>query len=114
MGAVELDVDVAESDGSTIVSLRGEVDVYTAPGLKDRLRSVAAEPGRHIVIDLARVGFLDSTGLGALVGGLEQARESGSTMVLACTQERILKLFDITGLADVFDIRPTVDDAIPS
>jgi anti-sigma B factor antagonist len=61
---------------------------------------------------LEKVGFLDSTGLGVLVGGLRRVRAHDGSLDLVCTQQRILKIFKITGLTEVFDIHETVDQAI--
>ena len=65
-----------------------------------------------LVIDLERVEFLDSTGLGALIGGLKRVRNHDGSLSLVCTRERLLKLFRITGLNKVFDIHPDIDSAI--
>ncbi len=61
---------------------------------------------------MEKVGFLDSTGLGVLVGGLKRVRTHHGSLDLVCTQERILKIFKITGLTKVFGIYQTVDQAI--
>ena len=61
---------------------------------------------------MEKVEFLDSTGLGVLVGGLRRVRAHDGSLDLACTQERILKIFKITGLTEVFGIYQTVDQAI--
>jgi anti-sigma B factor antagonist len=66
---------------------------------------------RQIVVDLEGVDFLDSTGLGVLVGGLKRLRSHGGDLSLVCTQARILKVFEITGLTTVFAISPTVEEA---
>ncbi len=98
----------------TVLEVSGEVDVYTAPALRDRITDLL-DAGRHrLVVDLAGVEFLDSTGLGVLVAGLNRAREVGGTLDLVCPQERVLKLFRITGLDEVFAVHPTVDQAVAS
>lgn len=111
---MDFDLEVGEHNGSAVLKVRGEVDVYTAPRFRERLAELAEEGGRRIVVDLEAVDFLDSTGLSALVGGLERVRSTNGDLVLVCTQNRILKLFDITGLTDVFVVHPSVEDAVAS
>jgi len=66
----------------------------------------------HLVADLTQVRFLDSTGLGTLVGGLKRLREPGGSLTLVIVAPRILRLFQITGLTKVLAIHPTVAEAI--
>ena len=109
---MELGLDVSESDGATVLTVRGEVDVYTAPKLREKLVELVAQ-GRHmIVVDLEAVDFLDSTGLGVLVGGLKRVRSHDGDLILVCTHQRILKVFEITGLTKVFAIHDSVDAAV--
>ena len=96
----------------TVLEVGGEIDVYTAPRLREQLVDLVAEGSYHIVVDMERVDFLDSTGLGVLVGGLKRVRAHEGSLRLVCTQERILKIFRITGLTKVFPIHETVQDAL--
>ncbi len=96
----------------TVLEVGGEIDVYTAPRLRERLVELVGDGVRQIVVDMERVEFLDSTGLGVLVGGLKRVRAQGGHLVLVCSQERILKIFRITGLERVFDIHPSVEEAV--
>jgi len=105
-----LDVDDARPP-YTVVRVQGEVDVYTAPRLRETLLELVNEGKRQIVIDLGGVEFLDSTGLGVLVGGLKRVRSHEGDLRLVCTQSRILKVFEITGLTTVFSIFDSVDAA---
>lgn len=114
MGDV-VDLSVArQSDGVAVVAVSGEVDVYSAPALKDNLTELLQSGVRTIVVDLSDVAFLDSTGLGALVEARAATTDAGGALPLVCSQERILKLFTITGLDGVFSIHPDVDAAIGS
>ncbi|MGE9807312.1 MULTISPECIES: STAS domain-containing protein [unclassified Janibacter] len=110
--AVNLSVTSADHDGVTVVAAEGEIDVYTAQILRDALdRHISA--GQHtIVADLERVTFLDSTGLGVLVGRLKLLRNHSGWLHLVATQDRILRVFSITGLDRVFPIHATREDAI--
>ena len=96
----------------TVVSVGGEIDVYTAPKLREQIVSLVEEGHYHLVIDMEDVEFLDSTGLGVLVGGLKRVRAHEGSLRLVCTQERILKIFRITGLTKVFPIHGTVEEAV--
>jgi anti-sigma B factor antagonist len=111
---VELKVGTREDGGRTVVDVVGEIDVYTAPTLRERLSELVAEGKYHLVVDLEGVGFLDSTGLGVLVGGLKRVRAHDGSLALVCTQERILKVFRITGLTKVFPIHASVPEALGS
>lgn len=97
-----------------IVSASGEIDVATAPPLRDRLQALTASGRATLVVDLRAVTFLDSTALGVLVGALKRCRESGGDLPLVITEPRILKVFEITGLTDVFPIHATVEEAVES
>jgi anti-sigma B factor antagonist len=95
----------------TIVAVGGEIDVYTAPKLRDRITELVADGVYHLVIDMEQVEFLDSTGLGVLVGGLKKVRAHDGSLQLVCNQERLLKIFRITGLAKVFTIHASAESA---
>jgi len=109
---VDLTLSTREVDGTTIVAVGGEIDVYTAPKLRDKITELVAEGIYTIVIDMEAVEFLDSTGLGVLVGGLKKVRAHDGSLELICTQDRLLKIFRITGLAKVFVIHESADGAL--
>ncbi len=111
---MDLGLEVTEKNGYSILTVRGEVDVYTAPRLREKLVELAGEGHYQIVVDLEGVDFLDSTGLGVLVGGLKRLRSHEGDLQLVCTQHRILKVFEITGLTKVFSIFDSVDAAVGS
>jgi anti-sigma B factor antagonist len=113
-GEVELSVVTRREGVRTVISVTGEIDVYTAPTLRERLNELVAEGEYHLVVDMAGVDFLDSTGLGVLVGGLKRARSHDGTLQLVCDQEKILKVFRITGLTKVFPIHASLVDALAS
>jgi anti-sigma B factor antagonist len=109
---VELSLSTRTQADRTVLSVGGGVDVYTAPQLRQRLIELVEEGSQHIVVDMEQVEFLDSTGLGVLVGGLKRVRALDGSLRLVCSQERILKIFRITGLEKVFGIYSTVDEAV--
>jgi anti-sigma B factor antagonist len=109
---MDLTLNTRDEAGHTVLAVSGEVDVYTAPALRDRIADLLDSGQHQLVIDLGGVEFLDSTGLGVLVAGLNRAREVGGSLALVCPQERVLKLFRITGLDEVFTVYSTVDEAL--
>lgn len=109
---MEVDLDTTARNGSVVVSVSGEIDVYTAPQLRERLIELIDQGHYRIVVDLTRVEFLDSTGLGVLVGGLRRTRGHEGDLALVCTQPRIMKVFEVTGLNKVFSIVDSVEAAV--
>jgi anti-sigma B factor antagonist len=95
-----------------VLQVTGEIDVYTAPMLRERIRELAAKGAVHLIADLSQVDFLDSTGLGVLVGGLKRLREDGGSLALVISTPRILRIFQITGLTKVLAACHSVTDAV--
>ncbi len=108
---MELSVATRVVSAHAVLEVGGEIDVYTAPRLRERLNEVAGSGQQHIVVDLGRVEFLDSTGLGVLVGVHRRLQATKGSLGLVCPHERLLKIFRITGLDSVFDIYGSVEDA---
>jgi anti-sigma B factor antagonist len=97
---------------TALISLAGEVDLYTAPEFKQQLLEVIGQGSKTVVVDLTDTTFIDSTTLGVLVGGVKRLRPEGGQLVLVCNDRNITKIFEITGLDRVFTIYPTRDEAI--
>jgi anti-sigma B factor antagonist len=98
--------------GIQVIKVAGEIDVATSPSLRERLQSAGGAAVPVQVVDLLDVTFLDSTGLGVLVGALKRRREAEGSLRLVISESRILRIFEITGLIDVFSIYPTVEEAL--
>jgi anti-sigma B factor antagonist len=109
---VDLKLAHSNKDGIEIVDVEGEIDVYTAPRLRELLIELVNKKNYQLVVNMEKVEFLDSTGLGVLVGGLKRVRAHDGSLDLVCTQERILKIFRITVPTKVFGIHESVDQAI--
>jgi anti-sigma B factor antagonist len=90
--------------GVPIIAVAGEIDVATAPQLRESLHGVIAQGQATVVLDLLEVSFLDSTALGVLVGALKRCRELGGELHVVVADARIMKIFEITGLTKVFPI----------
>src|SRR5580692_4596179 len=102
---VDIKVNVRESEGDAyVVDLSGEIDVYTSPKVKDAITELIDQGHYNLVINLEKVRYIDSTGLGVLIGGLKRVREHGGSVNLVCTNPQIKKIFDITGLVKIFGI----------
>ena len=99
-------------DGTALISLAGEVDLYTAPEFKQQLLDVIAKGAKDVVVDFTRTTFIDSTTLGVLVGGVKRLRAQDGRLALVCSDRNITKIFEITGLDRVFTIYPTRDEAL--
>jgi anti-sigma B factor antagonist len=111
-GHVDLKLGHHAQDGIEVIDVQGEIDMYTAPRLRELLIDLVGKGSYQLVVNLGKVGFLDSTGLGVLVGGLKRVRAHDGSLDLVCTQQRILKILKITGLTEVFGTYETVDQAI--
>src|SRR6185436_21038138 len=109
---VDLTISSDVREEVTVIHVGGEIDVYTAPVLRDHLDEHISQGRHNLVVDLGGVSFMDSTGLGVLVGRLKLVRVQNGSLRLVCSSERILKVFTITGLDKVFKIFASVDDAL--
>jgi len=95
-----------------LISVRGEVDIYTAPRLKERLIELLDAGVTGVVVDLAGVTFIDSTALGVLIGGVRRLHEADGRMALVVATRPVARVLDITGLDRVFTIHDTREAAI--
>ncbi|MDQ2817687.1 MAG: STAS domain-containing protein [Candidatus Eremiobacteraeota bacterium] len=104
---MDIKVNVRQLDGQrdiSVVDLNGEIDVYTSPKVKETITDLIDQGHYTLVINLEHVRYIDSTGLGVLIGGLKRVREHSGTVNLVCTNPQIKKIFDITGLVKIFGI----------
>ena len=109
---MDLELESTQRNGVAVLTLRGEIDVYTAPRMRQAIVDLVDAGSLNVVIDMDKVDFLDSTGLGVLVEGLKRVRTRGGTLSIVITQDKILKIFDITGLMKAFDVYASVDEAV--
>jgi anti-sigma B factor antagonist len=99
-------------DDRHVVAVAGEIDLFTAPELKATLAEVAESGRSRIVVDLTKTTFLDSTALGVLIGAVKRLRSRDGVLTIANVDQNIAKTFEITGLDQIFTIRPTRAEAI--
>jgi anti-sigma B factor antagonist len=104
------DVDTRTEGDHTVVRLSGELDVYSAFRLRDALMRLDGK--LRIAVEMAELEFMDSTGLGVLVGGLKRAMAAGGGLCMVAPQERVLKTFKITGLTRVIPAFPNLREAL--
>ncbi len=110
---MDQDFHIEERTGTSppVVAVTGEIDVATAPQLRECLHSVITQGEVTVVLDLLGVTFLDSTALGVLVGALKRCRELGGELHVVVADPRIVKIFEITGLTSVFTIADSLESA---
>ena len=99
-----LQVDVGAEDGRVVVTLSGELDMATAPELWAAIDAALAEGKKEMVLELSRLHFVDSTGLGVFVRAGKELRAAGGELTLRKPGERVAKLLEITRLEEVFTI----------
>lgn len=95
-----------------LVTLTGEVDIYTAPRLKEHMLELFDSGARDMVVDLSAVTFIDSTALGVLIGGVRRANEVGGTIALVVATRPVQRILTVTGLDQVFTVHSARDDAL--
>jgi anti-sigma B factor antagonist len=109
---MNLTIDINRVENVTVVGLSGELDAYTSLELRETVVRLVEEGARDIIIDLEKVDFIDSVGLGTLVGCLKRSAEHGGSISLVCVNPQIQKVFDITGLSKIFAIYKTREEAL--
>src|SRR5699024_6056791 len=109
-----MELSLASHDRSPyrIIEVGGEIDVYTAPSLREAVVEAVDKGHVQLIIDVENVDFLDSTGLGVLVGALKRVRSEDGSLDIVCTHARLLKIFEITGLDKVFGLYSSVGEAV--
>jgi anti-sigma B factor antagonist len=101
---MNLEIKVTESERINTAYLSGEVDVYTATKLKEAITPLAEEADKDLIVDLSGVNYIDSTGLGIFIGTLKASEKSDTLLRLTGLNDRVKRLFEITGLNEVIDI----------
>lgn len=107
-----LTVSTRNDPGCAIVAVSGDVDISTSPDLREALADVLAAGDRCVVVDLSAVRFIDSTGLGVLVGAYTAVRNAGGRLAVVNDHAAVLKVLNITALDEVLGVQPTLDRAV--
>lgn len=100
-------------EGNTVVlEVRGEADLHTAPELRATLTDVIDDGARRVVVDLTATTFIDSMTLGVLLGTLKRLQPSGGRMAIACPDEHVRRVFEITSLQEILNVHASTDAAL--
>ena len=105
-------LDVAEREGWTVVSVTGELELATAPRLRQQVVSLAGGGCLRLVLDLSGVDFIDSVGLGVVVAALRRTRGRGGDLRVVAPQERVRSLFRLTRLDEIIEVADSVEAAV--
>jgi anti-sigma B factor antagonist len=108
----EFEVTVSEQPGIPVLAVRGEIDVASAPEFHASLSDLIGQGHEVVMVDLSEVSFIDSTGLGVLVGAEKEMRQSSRDLRLVVTQPQITRLLELTGLDEVFTVLSSTSDAV--
>ncbi len=111
MAQQKVEIEIEDQGDYRLLRPSGDLDVYTVGSLRDALGKMIDDETPRVVVDLDGVPFMDSSGLGALMGGVRRLREAGGDLAIACTKEQHLKLFNITGFGEGVSIAPTPEEA---
>lgn len=109
---MNISIDVQEQELQTTITLAGEIDAYTAPKLRETTFPYTEKQQANVVIDLSGVSYMDSTGLGVFVGLFKSLNANEGTLQLVGLSERLKRLFDITGLADIMNINSVAEGGV--
>lgn len=109
---MEVRTEVTDVAGWTVVAIHGELDIASAPAFRERLIDIVNDRGVNLVLDLDGIDFLDSTGLGVIVGALKRVRTQDGDLRIVCSQPRIRRLFEITGLDRAMPLLDSLDAAV--
>ena len=100
------------TDGRGVVRITGRLDFTSAPEARDQFATAIAAGQRKLIVDLSKVGFVDSAGLGSLIGGMRVARLAGGDLRIANPSEQVTMLLSLTSLDQVLTIHPSIDEAL--
>ena len=105
-----LDIQVDEADGYTVCRPVGELDAYNVSQFREALGRLSSQP--KLLIDMSSVPFVDSAGLGALIGGIRRAREAGGEVAVYCNRPTLTRLLHTTGFDRIVTVTETMDEAV--
>lgn len=110
---MRLAIETADvAPGVCVVAPAGELDLYTSSDFESELSRVISNGAERVVVDLTQTTFIDSTALGVLLGALESLRARGGRLSLVSADEAVLRVFEVTGLHRIFEIRGSRAEAL--
>ncbi len=105
-----LEVETHERSGWIAVTVRGQLDVATAPDFQQALMQAQFDGSSRVVVDLGGVEFLDSMGLGVIVGAIKRARTQAGEIALAAPNDRVRQVLESSGVAEIVPVVGAVED----
>lgn len=109
---MDLQIRVREHNGVPVIELTGEVDAYTCSRFRESMIEVIEDGGTSLIVSMKNVEYIDSSGLGTLVGGLKRVSERSGKIAIVCKNSQIRKVFEITGLERVFPLYENEMEAV--
>lgn len=107
-----LEVSVQELDRGAIMSIAGDVDLYSSPEVRKHIISLTGKKVKNILIDLHQVSYMDSSGIATLVEGLQQVGKYKGKLIIYGLDNAVKEVFELSRLDKVFDIYPDKDAAM--
>ena len=109
---MDLQLRTYQQGEASVVEVGGDIELSNASQLRADLRSVCEQEPCHVIVDMSQVSFIDSTGIGVLVGALKRTRENNGSFALICPQPRVRRVFEITGLLQALPLFNSMDEAL--
>jgi anti-sigma B factor antagonist len=109
---IRLDTSISQANGYKILDVEGEIDVYTAPQFKEAVNEIISSGQKDLIVNMAHVSYMDSSGFGTLLSATKRLRPEGGTVNLVSVNSAIDRMLRITRLNTVFGIYSTIDEAI--
>lgn len=109
-----MEINKREKNGIVILDINGEIDLYNAPDIKDNIKVLIDEGKRQIIINLEKVSYIDSSGIGVLISSLSNLKKVGGALKIINVYASVKKVFELTKLTSFFDIFDGEDEAIAS
>ncbi|SHG31864.1 STAS domain-containing protein [Ornithinibacillus halophilus] len=109
---MEISINVKEENEKVVINVSGEIDVFTAPQLKEKIIPLVSAENAEVIVDFKDVNYMDSTGLGVLINAYKATKVNNSHIKIINLQDRVYRIFTITGLDEVMDINPVMRGGI--
>ena len=107
-----MDIKTKKENENTVISLRGEIDLYNAPEIRELVEKLITEKQVHIVIDMEEVTYIDSSGIGALISSLNNLKKKNGSLKITNITGSVRKVFELTKLSSFFDIYESIPEAL--
>lgn len=111
---LEIEVNARPAGKAQVVDVNGEIDLYTSQVVHKCVHGLIDQGHDHLVVDLEDVGYLDSTGLGILMNASSRLQERGGNLAIVCTNDRVLRIFELIGMLESFSVFSSEAEALAS